>query len=107
MRENIAQPVGVSVNHFSLSLMQPKSFLSKLMRKEREGEREKESVKLLRDISADIQGGQLVAIMGGSGIFSIFSFYIIMILLLFLLLHNFSFSFSFLCFLLLFIVILF
>lgn len=59
------KPVGVVVNNFSLSLLK-KGLLSK----------KSSEVKLLRGITADIHGGQLVAIMGGSGMKDCFYFLI-------------------------------
>lgn len=51
-----SKPISVSVQDFSLSLLK-KGMFSK----------EVKEVHLLRNISTQIQGGQLVAIMGGSG----------------------------------------
>lgn len=55
--ERVEHPIGVTVHDVSLSLQKKKSFFSNEM----------QEVKLLHNITADIQGGQLVAIMGGSG----------------------------------------
>lgn len=60
-----AQPraqVNIVVEHFSLSIQQKKFFSRKVVHE----------VPLLYDISASITGGQLVAIMGGSGTSSSF-----------------------------------
>jgi hypothetical protein len=52
-------PVGVVVSNFSLSLLKKGLFSNNA-----------NEVKLLRGITADIVGGQLVAIMGGSGMYN-------------------------------------
>lgn len=65
MMDDKEKSVSIVVKDFSLSLKR-KHLLTRKVKSE---------VPLLRNVSAEIQGGQLVAIMGGSGIQALYFFF--------------------------------